>query len=309
MHFALRHKILNNCNPDTPPIKLPDGREGRLVVVDDRHNFNLCIRHEQEWWPLAQSPAVARKLMRRIQYSGYVLPIVTAIAGALLSEIYTTTSGHTSRQRRYRLKYRSSPIADFGICRGSARVTSEDRLLFYSMKEKKFINFQDPNDHYWLYFTTVKGEEITLDCAMYPFNMVLMVPSAGYPYRVGDGAIGSVPCFWSERSIRQQAPPMYKERSRVSVLRNDKLHKAMRHCLNHLTEADLSAFYSLMETFSQKRMTELEKHLFKSWFVRNFGDLGDVLDHQVYKTYPASPEIGLELDPNESLNGVQWNSS
>lgn len=313
IHFAVQHNIINNCNPDAAPIELPDGRAARLVVVDDRQpvKYEYGTADVMRWWPLAQSNSVADKLQRRIMGSGYVLPILTAIAGALLSEIYTTTSGAGSPQRRVRLRYRSSPIADFGICHGSARVVAEDRLLFYSMKTQKFIDGQDPDDHYWLYFTSLKGEEVFLDCAMFPFNFTQLIRTTGYfpPSPDMYGLIDLVPCFWSEREIRKHCVSLYTERDRVSVLRNEKLQNAMRHCSVHFTNEDLKTFYSFMASFSKKELTGMEKRLFKGCLELHCHKLGDVLDSQLWKTYPKFPQIALDLDPNETMDGVQWGMS
>jgi len=306
MHLALWHKIINNCNPGTKPIRLPDGREARLVIVDDRPHQAIYPQgpeNVKQWFTMALSPPVARKLMRRIMYEGYVLPNLMAIAATLLSEVYTTTSG---TEERVRMKYRSSPIADFGICHGSARVTHEDRLMYYSMKNKTFTEGQDPDDHYWLYFTSMKGEEVYLDCCMFTFNLTCLIQTVGYPPPFREGIVTNVPCFWTEREIRKRCVSLYTERNRVSVLRNQKLHHAVRHCIDHVTDADLNVFYSLMETFSKKKMTEMENKLFKDWYRENCLNLGDVLDHRLWMNYPEHPLCGLELDPNESINGLQW---
>jgi len=82
------------------------------------------------------------------------------ISFALLAEIYTTTSNAKSEKPRVRLRYRSQPIADFGICRGKAKVDKTDLLGYIYTKTRKYIRGQDPHDHYWLYFTSVRGEEV-----------------------------------------------------------------------------------------------------------------------------------------------------
>ena len=44
---------------------------------------------------------------------------------------------------RIRLHYRKSPISDFGIVKGSAAVTNQDRFVFYSTKTNSFQKGQD----------------------------------------------------------------------------------------------------------------------------------------------------------------------
>ncbi len=112
---------------------MPDGWEAKLVMFDDRYPCDIYKTgdaHIMQWFEKAYSEAGAIKFCQRIIHEGYVLPILTSIALAVLAEMYTTTSGARSKQRRVRLKYRSSPIADFGIAKGSAVVTGEDKLAY-----------------------------------------------------------------------------------------------------------------------------------------------------------------------------------
>ncbi|KAK7691692.1 hypothetical protein QCA50_005092 [Cerrena zonata] len=132
LHPALTWKIMNNVNPDTPPVQLPDGSYAKLVMLDDTHAPDPKLAADPtNWCPQAESQDIARKLSRRLLYSGNLLPIITAVATSIFVEMYTTTSGSDpSLGYRKRLQYGSSPISDFGIAMGSVKVTPQDRLAF-----------------------------------------------------------------------------------------------------------------------------------------------------------------------------------
>ncbi|TCD70517.1 hypothetical protein EIP91_002862 [Steccherinum ochraceum] len=309
LHFSLHHRIINNCNPDVPPVSILEVGEGRLVVVDDRPPplYAYPTPNVLDWWPMAQTNIVAGKLQRRIQFSGHVLPILTAMAGALMSEIYTTTSAAGSARRRFRLQYLSSPITDFGICLGRARVVAEDRLMFYSMKSKKFSMLpQDPNEHYWMYFTTVKGEEIFFDGAFYPFNLAQVILTEGYGPPPVTNVLFRSPCTWTAREIKKKVDGLYDERSRVSILRNEKLQKVMEHHSDRFDGDDIAVFFALMEEFAGKKLAKTEKQLFYIWLKQNCLSLGTTLDQRLFRNWPKEPRELIERDPNESTDGMTW---
>src|SRR5882724_10177874 len=176
---ALHHVILNNPSPDTDSSILPDGWMANIVELGDLLNRSAPDA-DRKWWPRAPSGYVRRKLWLRILREGYVLPILTMLSFGLLAEIYTTTSSTKSVRPRVRLRYLSQPIADFGICRGRVSVDASDVLGYAYTKSRKFTHGQDPDDHYWLYFTSVRGEEVLLDLALFTFNFTNMVQTAPY---------------------------------------------------------------------------------------------------------------------------------
>ncbi|KIM40914.1 hypothetical protein M413DRAFT_28031 [Hebeloma cylindrosporum] len=189
-HPALTHKILNSPNPTSGEIvKFPNGVEAKLVLLGESlpdWEADMATASET-WWPSALDAKVRDKLKRRILEEGNILSIVLATCIALVAELYTTTAIPTSETpkwqptgRRLRLSYDRSPIADLGIVRGSVRVTPQDRLAYYHLERNTFMMGQDPDDHYWIYFTTLAGEEYSLDCGMMTFNFCKMVQTAPY---------------------------------------------------------------------------------------------------------------------------------
>lgn len=307
-HFAVVYKITNNPGPSTPTYKRSDGREAKLVIVDDRGpiHFSLGMAlNIMEWWPRAQSNTVAGKLQRRIMRTGLVLPVAATIAGALLSEIYTTTSAAGSSKTRIRLKYRSSPIADFGICRGSVRVDPSDRLLFYSLGRKQIIDGQNPDDHYWLYFTSLKGEEVYLDFSMHPFNFTHVLQTIGYPPPNFENTnIGLSPCLWTERELLKRGLSLYTERSRICILRNSDLQHMVKQNYNEWSDKDLDTLYNAMESFSQKPLTKQQKDFVRAILREHCKNLSTVLETEQWKRYPKKPMFAFELDPGQKIKGL-----
>lgn len=176
-HFALSGQLQNEGNPTV--VTLPNGWDSKLLLLDDTNDpqkVNPADPTDPEnWWPKAPHRQTRAKLLKRVIREGYVLPIVVSLGLALLGEMYTTTSAAGSTERRTRLKYRSSPIADFGIAKGSARVTNQDKLAYVRLSDGRMTRGQDPDEHYWLYFTTIRGEELILDFGMYTWNMCTFV--------------------------------------------------------------------------------------------------------------------------------------
>ncbi|KAI0781954.1 hypothetical protein C8Q75DRAFT_886665 [Abortiporus biennis] len=288
VHFSLKHPIKSDINPTAHPVRCPDGWEAKLLVVDD------TIPEDLEAW----TPAVAFKMKRRIINSGFVLPIVTSVAVAILAEMYTTTSGANSKERRYRFKYKSSPIADFGIAHGSAKVTPQDRIAYYRTSDGSVVRDQDPDDHYWLYLKTARGEELSLDCAMFTFNMCQVVNTKGYiegPNPLPD----VIPAFLEERTMRKNAPSLHVERKRVSILRNTRFHDAIRHTEEVFQHSLLKPFIDMMGELSGRTITREEKDLFTFCCYQNSMNLANCLKRRSWERYPPSPSLGIEGDPGE----------
>ena len=297
---------MNDVNPTTShPTKLPDGWEAKLVVVNDTKPWkdpgsDPAGENPKDWWPMAESIPVAMKLMYRIMREGYVLPCLTSIALAILAEVYTTTTGAGSKERRIRFRYRSSPIADFGIARGSAMVTSEDRLAYMRMSDGSIEHGQDPDDHYWLYFTTIRGEEVVLDFAMFTFNMCMMTPTKPYLPPSESARVPYAPAFFGDRGMRNGAPPLHSERSRVSILRNPALHDAICHTRDALYTYEVPIIHKFMEDFAGRAMTDVEKDLACRFTIEHCHALNqNLIQERRYANYPVVVPQVIQGDPGE----------
>lgn len=304
-HFALHYKITNNVNPLAVPIKLPDGWEAKLVMVDD----TTLLEHDpndvdvRTWYPLAESQAVGSKLHRRIGFEGFVLPILTAVCVAILSEIYSTTSGKAPDGtdlpgRRTRLRYLSSPIADFGIGKGTVPVTPEDRLAYYRRSTGEIMRGQDPDDHYWLYFTTIRGEEVDLDVSMFTFNMSLLIATDPY---IGprSALLPYVHAFFRERVFRKNTPPLHNVKQRFSALRSDSFQKAVIQSSDGSRRCDEQVIYKWLREVGGREPTNIEKIVASSSAKLLCAELADNLRTRAWEHYPKEPVVHIEGDPGE----------
>ncbi|KAJ7578171.1 hypothetical protein C8J56DRAFT_357632 [Mycena floridula] len=321
-HLALCHQVINAPNPGSKPYPFPDGDAANLVVLGDP-----CKVGDDNWWPDAASPPVMRKMLRRILREGLVLPILTALSISLLAEVYTTDFDPAdSKSRRIRLcgsGKSPSPIADFGIISGSAKVTNQDKLAYLKLgsdeTEHVFSKGQDPNDHYWLYFTNIRGDTEMLDCSMYTFNMCTQVHMKGY---VSDQELNSgldwVPAIFIDKEMSRTIPNLYPtQRKRVSVLRNLQLHEAIRDSFQGFqTETAMKAVYAFMQGLSRKPINEAEKKFTIMTLNNMMSKLRETVKSRSWKKWPTEPQMGIEADPGEETDGPddiiprlkRWNS-
>jgi hypothetical protein len=75
------------------------------------------------------------------------------------------------------MTYGSAPISDFGIAKGLAMPFNPEVLAFCLASEPGdnhfFVN-QDPREIFWLYFTTIRGENLYIDCGLHIFGALLI---------------------------------------------------------------------------------------------------------------------------------------
>ena len=273
----------------------------REPVVETEWNCDMS-----HWWPTGPTPAVRSKLVRRIAREGRVLPTFTSICLALMLAMYSTTTKGTEEPHRIRLRYRPSPISDFGIVSGSARVTPEDQWA-YIMPDKSIIKGQDSKDHYWIYFQTQKGEEVLLDCSMFTFNMCLVVHTD--PYFDDFFAYGFpqvVPSWFKDRTMSRglaNADPLLMERRRLSVLRDEGLQKALQE-VDLESNGDLGMagdslkiFTKFMSRAALRAITDSEKECLAKSFATDVNMILNTLKTNKWKHFPAQPKMGIEADP------------
>ncbi|KAJ6504642.1 hypothetical protein C8R47DRAFT_1103069 [Mycena vitilis] len=78
-------------NPGLPATIFPDGSSAKLISLGEP--LEPGDIGTAKWWPSAIPDKVRRKLIRRISYEGYALPVAMSICLALLAEIYHNRSG------------------------------------------------------------------------------------------------------------------------------------------------------------------------------------------------------------------------
>ncbi|TCD70545.1 hypothetical protein EIP91_002891 [Steccherinum ochraceum] len=305
VHFALLHRIVNDVGPDVPPVPLGAGKVAKLVMVDDRgpKNDTTFSSHLTRWCPNTAGWA-AFKLRLRLMTMGWVLPTCAAVASALFAVLYTSAEGDEG-SLQHRLTYRTSPITDFGICRGSVQLDESKcvRLAFFSMKERRIIEdaSQDMNDHYWFYFTSLKGEEVYLDTGLFALGLPQLIETKGYPPIALDNIMREIPCTYGDRSMKLIRRKMWSERSRMSVLRNTALQESMQH---PESERELLRFYepffAEMESLAGRPMNETEQGIFMTMMRTDCYTLRSVLEEQRWKQYPKVPPVSFMLDTGTS---------
>ena len=303
LHRALTRAIVNAPNPRQPTSKLPDGSAAKVVLLG--RPIPESEINTRKWWPSADSNMARSKLFRRILREGFIVPIVTAIAVSLLTEIYTTTyvpasiSVDGKATPRVRLQHRKSPLTDFGIAKGVADVKPQDKLAY--IHDKSFSKGQDPNDHYWLYFTTLNGEEITIELNMYTFNFGMLVDTRPCSSCLDLSSIQHVPAFFRDKEIADSAPDIAEERERFSVLRNTNLQKVAMSSnpAEPLDESSLKLIYKFMDALAGRKCTEGEKK-FLTAVLKPFRSASRyVVATQAWKGWPGTPYITIEEDPGD----------
>ncbi|TRM60645.1 hypothetical protein BD626DRAFT_504758 [Schizophyllum amplum] len=308
IHPALTHEILNSPNPPPRSTGFPDGSAAQLILLGDP--IPLTDLSSPRWWPTAQSQAIRTKLSNRFLREGTSLSILTAVCLSLLSEMYSTTyvpkeaSPDGKPQPRLRLTYNSSPIADFGIATGSADVKVQDRLAYFSARDQRFWKGENPDEHYWIYFRTVRGEEFTLDLGMYTFNMCLLVPPAPYwnPHMPPLQGLRPAPAFFYERNLKHSVVSLYKERSRASVLRDSSLHEAIRLSASQFEPKAVKTIHDFMARLAGKPIPMDELDLTIKWTMNDMDLMQSALLDRAWTRWPKEPGCCIDADPGELDN-------
>ncbi|KAF4577257.1 hypothetical protein EYR36_005244 [Pleurotus pulmonarius] len=297
LHPAAARQILNDPNPEVPAQVFPDDTAAKLIILGQE--IPEVPVHERSssvsWWPSAHTDAVQSKLFSRLVPQGYRLPIATSICIAILAQIYTAVPAEGGK--KLRLKYRSTPIADFGIAWGSADVKCQDTFAFFDEENGVFWKGDDPNNHYWIWFKTVKGEEVILDLSMYQFNMCMMVQM--HPYNETCRSVELASAFWSDREINHNAPSPHTERGRLSVLHNTDLHSVVTLGRSTLRPQDTRAIWNFMAQISNAPLPELENQITIIWTLANCSRMKAMLEAQAWRQYPAKPLVAMDFDPDE----------
>ncbi|KLO14993.1 hypothetical protein SCHPADRAFT_288401 [Schizopora paradoxa] len=313
VHPALLHKVINDANPGVLPCELPDGLSpAKLLILGGERQLE-ARPNDKTWMPLAKTLKIEGKLIRRVVREGYALPIAMAICVALVRAIYTTTYSKDGG-KRVRLRYGSSPIADFGICTGSAIVKSQDRLAYW-LPSGEILPGQDPSQHYWIYFTTTRGEEITVDLAMFTFNVCTVVPTFGYGPLEMSAPTPFAPVFFRDREIRKNSPELYNERGRLSILRNATVLSMFDDpkCVSEggfYSEFALNKLVSVAEQFAGHSFSDAEVEMLKLSAVRHSSLLSKEIQTENWKRYPKEVMLAIEQDPGQCDNlekkGTAW---
>ncbi|KAG8929655.1 hypothetical protein FRC01_003967 [Tulasnella sp. 417] len=292
-HPGLTHRIINSPNPG---ITLPEPIPGSSDMEDQAMIVRLGTPVSPQtlatptWWPTALNEKVRNKMRRRITFDGFDFHLHWVVCFALLDAFYT--------EQKLRLKYKSHPIADFGLAHGKFRVTCQDRLA-YVLPDGTVQRGQDPDDHWWIYFTTMKGEELILDFGVYTWNMAMFIGTEPYVAE----PLFMAPAVFFNRMLNRNVPDitsqLYTEKERFSVLKDKDMASAILD-YPQLIKA-MPMCFKWAENKLKRTLNAEEKSFLPHWIQFMFMRVGDAMNGEQWKTWPELPPRGIDIDPNETL--------
>lgn len=198
-----------------------------------------------------------------------------------------------SRTTRSRLRYRSSPIVDFGICAGSVLYRSgRDKLVYKWSKDKEpFLKGQDPDRHYWIYFKTAMGEDLTLDCGLLPLNIPLFMNIYNYvPMpRTRENGEKLAPVLFTDSAADRTSLAIHEERNRFSVLRDLQLQSAVALSSFGFEPQQEDSIASFLTEVKGFRPTTQEVKLAAQATMMGVHDLDDLVKGRLWTTFPFAP--------------------
>jgi hypothetical protein len=140
---------------------------------------------------------------------------------------------------------------------------------------------------------------------MFTFNMCVMVNGIQH-YLPQLAPISSfAPAFFRDRVFRRDTPELHTERKRLSVLRNEAFHHALKNSRDSFSEEDMKIFCAFMEDLSGKSCTLKEKELLATYALSNCSVVGATLEDRRWIRFPLTPEIAIEQDHGESVGGPE----
>ena len=290
------HPALNRVLVGLPKrVRQADGTACTVISLGDPVSFDELVKKPEAWWPRYPSATDARRLRDRITREGNTLLINTAVCIALLAELYTTTSDTEAKRQdwqfdhRTRLTVGSCPIADFGIMAGSVSGPGIGQLAYYDTLTKSTTYGQDPKDHYWIYFTTIRGEVLYLDCGLYTLIPGDLLKADPY---VADHLMQRftlVPAFLRDSTARKTMANIHTERSRTSVLKNTDILEALMRNQREFEKENSELYSQLMQSISGKETSARDRRLVTPFVQVTRAQIRANLLNARWKAYPPEP--------------------
>ncbi|KAF9442759.1 hypothetical protein P691DRAFT_779224 [Macrolepiota fuliginosa MF-IS2] len=343
-HPATVHKIVKGTIP--APRKVPSSTKAsqrrtqieplkHTIVLGEKHDYaKLALRG---WWSAAKNDAEALKLYNHMRKERYSFELTSAVCLILLGEVYAsytpaksaTASSSTSKIEKrpcYRFEHGHVPISDFGICTGRIQSKSNRVQTYTYHHPSTSIHhaFHDPKHHFWIYFRTIKGEEITLDCCAYGFGMENTIDASPCLMRLGEEyrSMGSsrVPAYFcppppasgrDDSHISRQAYELVEEH-RFSVMQNSKLHEALTNTGPISIEGSRQLIKNFLSSVAGREVSDVEDERVR-WY-RLWGEpmINQVLSEQHWLEWdrPAAHKgynsLRTDGDLREYLKGSRF---
>lgn len=296
------HPALNHVLVGSPKrIRQANGTVCTVVSLGDPVSFDELVKKPEAWWPRYPSAIDARRLRDRITREGNTLLINTAICIALLAELYTTTSDADAKrqdwqfQHRTRLTVGSCPIADFGIMAGSVNGPGIDQLAYHDTLTKSTTYGQDPKDHYWIYFTTIRGEVLYLDCGLYTLIPGDVLKADPYVADHLTERFILIPAFLRDSAARKSMANIHTERSRTSVLKNTEILEALMRNQREFEKENGELYSQLMQSISGKETSARDKRLVTPFVQVTRAQIRANLLNARWKAYPPEPTLVSDI--------------
>ncbi|KAF9442760.1 hypothetical protein P691DRAFT_680837 [Macrolepiota fuliginosa MF-IS2] len=212
---------------------------GRNHVLGERGNELLT------WWR-GKTNEDKMKLFHHVMRETFVPEVTVVVSLILLSEVYSSYYVRTpqvpgeppvffpwEKRPLYRLEHGQSPVVDFGICRGKIE-SKKNRVQTWTYHDPKTgarNMVLDPDRHLWLYFRTIQGEEVFLDCSSYSFGMEACMDATKYLLKVSKrfrvSGAARIPAYFFTTEEQDRLPYVLKEEKRFSVMHNKDLWNAL----------------------------------------------------------------------------------
>jgi hypothetical protein len=296
-HPALSHVLIGLPKR----VRQADGTTCTVISLGDPVSFDELVKKPEAWWPRYPSATDARRLRDRITREGNTLLINTAICIALLAELYTTTSDAEAKRQdwqfhhRTRLTVGSCPVADFGIMAGSVTGPGVGQLAYYDTLAKSTTYGQDPKDHYWIYFTTIRGEVLYLDCGLYTLIPGDVLKADPYVADHLTERFTLIPAFLRDSVARKTMASIHTERSRTSVLKNTDILEALMRNQREFEKGNGELYSQFMQSISGKETSARDGRLITPFVQVTRAQIRANLLNARWKTYPPEPTLVSDI--------------
>ncbi|KAF5345217.1 hypothetical protein D9756_011553 [Leucocoprinus leucothites] len=327
LHPALTHRLLRAPAPGSRRATSSENKIHHTVVLGEKHNLqisDLPNPHKLSSWWKGHSTMAGMQMFLHVIRENHILEVTVAVSLLLLSEVYSAhmaksfdSSGNPTWEPRecFRLEYGHSPVSDFGICRGriQGKANGVQTWTYYNPKSSSRTTVLDPDNHFWLYFRTIKGEELVLDCCTFPYGMEGCVDASTCLRNLSsifrDYGSARTPAYFYAPRHPEECPNSHSliETERFSVMHDTTLYGALSwELFGGRDKAQHAIIHEFMTKVQGKPSTVDQEDRVRDY--RSFGAmlLGQVLTGKHWKNWekPTTHSRDDCFDPRNPKEGV-----
>ncbi|KXN92009.1 hypothetical protein AN958_11069 [Leucoagaricus sp. SymC.cos] len=278
------------------------------VILDGEHDLGPGggINKFQTWWKGHPTIEAGQKMYHQAVREVHIPELTVSICMTLLAEIYSSefadmpgvnTSGTQHVKPCFRLEYGRSPIRDFGICKGKIRGNT-NAVQVWTYKDEKTqtsTTLTDPDKYYWIYFTTIRGEEIVPDCCSQSFGMLSLVNASHCVEKLPEqrriALSARVPAFLWAPGDEERRPYALIPDKRFSVMQKPQLCEALSMRNPHQeTSKQRLVILDFFEEMLGRKATEHEVNQIKRYRLEATMVLNEVLSNGYWREW-GIPEV------------------